>query len=132
LVGDVLNNSGGGVTFEFKTKFGGTTVLDTSAVSIASGANRIGFKLEAYLANLGATNSQYVSGFMSMLAGSAPANGIIANYPVLSSFYGLGQYTGLAIDTTTAQTLAVTVQMGSANASAECRLFTALLEQIQP
>ena len=127
--GDLLNNTGASATLEVKVKFGGTTVLDTGAISYGDGStNRIPLTLQVLIGNLGTTNAQRVRGLMQAYG---TASGITNGTMLLTSVYTLiGQYTGLALDTTVAQTLQVTVTLGSANANLEFRSFQVYVEQI--
>ena len=126
--GDLLNNTGGTATLEVKVKFGGTTVLDTAAISYGAGANRMPVTLQVLIGNLGATNAQRVRGLMFAYGtGVGITNGLM----LLTAPYTLiGQYAGLAIDTTLAQTLQVTVTLGSASANLEYRSFQVYVEQV--
>jgi hypothetical protein len=121
LLGDFLNNTGGNQTFLIKVKFGGTTVLTTpNTLTLTTSANRPTSNLSVLIQNLGATNSQLANGsFMSGPGG----NGVMGN-PLVD----VGEFQGLAIDTTVNQTLQVTVTLGAANAALEYRLFGAVLE----
>ena len=124
--GDYLNNTGGAGTVQVKFKFGGTTVLDTGALGFGGSANRTPITFDVLLGNLGVTNAQRVRGRIDAYA-TPVTNGMFAT---TSFTAGIGQYAGLAIDTTTAQTLQITVTLGSANALLEYRSFQVYVMQI--
>lgn len=130
-IGDYLNNSGSGAAFDMRVKFGGTTLIDYQATSIASNASRRDLLLGVDISAKNATNAQVVSGRLggtvATMAGSATitsilgTNGSTENKVVINS---------LALDSTTALTLEITIQHGVANANISGRALAVHLELI--
>jgi hypothetical protein len=142
--GDRLNNTGGSLPPQrFKLKLGPTTLLDTNVVganSLQTSGSRFGWIVRAEIMNLGAANSQlaFISGVVTALAGSGGGSVAFAT--------GEGVYTGAvydavvvasprfegfntaAVDTTSAQALALSVINASASASYETKLLGAAVE----
>jgi hypothetical protein len=102
LWGDFLNSSGGNSTCTIRVKYGGTTIF-TYAESLASDANRRNFKLKVDICYLNATNAQRA--FCEAQMSAPAANGSTAAV----SNQGISRDTTLTKDTTTSQTLLVSV-----------------------
>lgn len=133
FAGDSIDSSGSDSTIQFKVKFGGTTVLDSTAIPIQNNANHKTNRGSVLIANLGATNSQQVSGTLLQGGVSTPAGGTATN-GLMGTLVNsaVGEYAGLAIDTTTAQTLQITVTLGTANAALEYRSYQVYVELLVP
>ena len=134
LIGlDHFNNSGGNVNFRWRLKFGGTPVLDTGNILVGAGAVRGPIAFTAIGMNVGATNSQVWHGFTS---GMYSGGSIIGAAPLTTGegteFVGtespMQWQSTSAVDTTVAQALTFTIQMGTSAALAEAKLLAALVE----
>lgn len=144
--GDLLQNSGGAaVVPRFQLIFGGTTLFDTGtagSLTIANGATRGQWKLIAEIANLNAAGSQEAQFRLDLYNGGnvfAASNGAAfttgqGRYGVLDigvNFLALATgMTTSALDTTTAKALVLNTINGSASASYETKLYSALAEVI--
>lgn len=102
MYGDFLNNSGGNSTPTIRVKFGGTTIF-TYAESLASDANRRNFKLTVNISYQNATNAQIAFCEAHMSAPVANGSTAAVTNP------GISRDTTLTKDTTTSQTLLVSV-----------------------
>jgi hypothetical protein len=139
--GDWINNTGAAVaTPRLKLKFGATTVVDSNvlAAAWAAHADRRGWRLIAEIANLGAANAQLVTinmdaygavGGTSAAAGFTIGEGVITTATGISTFKMIGASSG-AVDTTTAQTLVLTVTLATANALEDMKLSYAAVELV--
>jgi hypothetical protein len=135
LKGDFLHNNVAGDTVRIRVKFGGTTFLsDTFDADNVIAALRQPWKLVIEIANLGVANSQHIDAqFWGRAATEpAPTNGIGAWDAVArDSVEGaMGISTLGTIDTTTAQTLDVTVQWSASSANDSWRRRYAVLELV--
>lgn len=129
IVGDMLENIGT-VNFTWRVKFGGTTLHD-SATNIGGTPSRLPFVMEIWLANLGATNSQFFACRVGLGAAftSTVGLGSINSADRLTAKV-LGSNGLHAIDTTVAQTLQATFQWASASASLSFRKRHAIIEVV--
>lgn len=140
--GDWVNNTGGAqAPPRFKLKLGATTLLDTNTTGAnwTAAASRYGWRLDAEIQNLGATNSQWanlrVDGVLQNGVGAAATafttgEGLVS---MLLSAGGFGLYSALggaagAVDTTAALALVFSVINGVANASYDTTLKGAVVE----
>jgi hypothetical protein len=102
--GTYTNNSGSNKTIRLRLKLGATTVLDKTSAAVATSATAANFFSTFIISNAGATNSQEAA--MQFLADRAGA--IVG--PIIM--------TGTAaVDTTSAQTLTITITHSAASAS---------------
>jgi hypothetical protein len=140
--GDSLANAGVLSGFRFKLKLGATTLLDTGVGNpgqmLSSDANRYGWRIQAEILNLGATNAQWATILGNFV--NTPNNGGVASFAVGEGRYVAGnggapqaltQFVGGnigAVDTTVAQALALSVILPASSASLEIKLLGALLE----
>ena len=109
--GTVFSNNGSGSTFRVKIKYGATTLYDSTSASVNDSSNTNPFEMNFILAANGATNAQKLAGrFETANVGAATAG---YGYMGVTTGNGTGVNTPLygtaAIDSTLAQTLAVTV-----------------------
>lgn len=136
--GDFINNSGGPVAGpRFQLLLGGTTLLDTNALTaFTASAGRFGWNLTAEILNLSAS-SQVASMDRRMYAGS----GLVAAQTTWTTGEGGGTTTsnsaldwgvnsGLSVNTAVACALVLNTINGSANAAYETKLLGALVEII--
>ena len=131
LVGDYLNNGGSAQTLRVRVKFGGTTVWDSTTANLANVANRRTVGMTVVLANKNATNSQAIGGFFWIGDNTAPTTGLGSiGVTVGNSAAYATQFTGTdpAANTTSNQTLEVTVQHNASGANLSCRRLAAMLE----
>lgn len=126
LIGDSLNNTGGGVNLTVKLKYGATTILSTGATSIGADASR---RMVVFTAVLGAQNSasaQTAWGEFKQAAGGA--GGTMAAFSGSAVILeGLGTATE---NSATDLALAITAQWASANANLSFRPYIVQVEQI--
>lgn len=139
-----LNNSASSFTSpRWKLKLGATTVLDTNAVTSAvswGSFNAVrGWRLVAEIANAGATNAQTAAidgRHTATTTGTASptdfavGQGMYAVDNADAQYFFTGANSGLAIDTTVAQALALTMTLPGANASLYMTLLGAVVEII--
>ena len=139
--GDILNNTGASHSFTLKVKFGGTTIYDSTGSGwvLATAAGRRPFKLLVELANLNATNIQFMGGEMLVGNATGATTGIGRLGDDVGSASGSQSSTqGLihmfssngthAVDTTAACTLEVTVTPSLNSASLSVRRKHGILE----
>lgn len=124
VIGDYLNNTGGGDTFTFRVKYGSTTYL-TAAWSTSTNANRKAFTGQFILSASGATNTQVAMGWASLADGADTANADGTMTTTQSSTNKLlaGTLNNGAEDTTGALNLVLTADhaASSANLSFRCQ-----------
>ena len=126
LAGDLVNNSGSDRSATLKISFGGTTFYQDAlnAAGLVNAANRRAWLIDFILQNANATNSQHLNGLFTIGRSTAPTTGIgsigtLASYFV-ANFGSDGS--NPTIDTTSAQTLTVTITLSFAHASFDWRL----------
>lgn len=91
-------------TVTVKVKFGGMTLTAVNGVALLASGTAKPFSIEVFLANRGATNSQYCLARVT----NPGAQGLLIGLAVTEQVDGTG-----AVDTTAAQTLSITVQFGT-------------------
>lgn len=140
LVGDYFNNSAATRTLQLKVKFGGTTIFDDTAGdavnAITVSAARRPLILQLWLGNQGATNAQFLGGFVSIgqPGGATTGIGDLAQMTLGSgsgtnqAFLPITSDGVAALDTTTDKLLDITVTHSAANASLSVRRQYAVLE----
>jgi hypothetical protein len=122
LYGDLQNNSGGAATYTLRTKLGGTTVMATAALSVASGGTRRNWNLDFQLTLRGVADSY---GFEVVNVTNAAAAGSTNTVALLHAGY-TGQVT---VDFDAADRLVeATVQPNTAGT--DFRLFGGFLRRI--
>jgi len=131
VFGEILNNSGTARTLTLRAKYGGTQFAGPAIATIASSASRRAVRLTALLAADGATNAQqgqaelHVGSAVGVAGPDGTATAGAANLDITA-------HTALAIDSTTNQTLLVTVLLGgTAHASWEYVMRAAYLEAVR-
>lgn len=132
---DHLQNSTSS-TFTWRLKFGGTTVMSVVTTVTISSANRGVMTFWAECMNAGAANAQVWHGnFGGLTSGGA----IVAQDLATGQGYTKGESGGAlavefawqntsTVDTSSAQPLALTVQMSNSHANIEAKLLAALIE----
>jgi len=119
-IGDVLSNAGTTPTLTVALTYGGTTFASAaiSAVLTAS-ANRRALLTRATLSANNATNAQVGSGEVTILEPNTVSG-------TLSSVFTcyVGMHNALTVDSTAAQTLAMTLTHNIADANISARVFT--------
>lgn len=123
--GDILNNSGGAVTFVLKFKYDDTTILTTKAISLGADANRRKWRAEIELI-AETTSAQRCSALAHI---SEPATDTWATDE--SSGVNVTGYGTAAEATSTSKDIKVTAQMGTAHASAEITAKMATVELLR-
>lgn len=122
--GDLINNSGGGIGYTYRVKLGATTVLATASFNVATSASRRKWTLEVWI--LGeSTTAQRIGGRLTV----SDIPGGAETMPQAQTLDFEGSNTS-AEDTSTAKTLALTVQMAVAGATVDSRLLGAVLERV--
>lgn len=124
LLGDHLNNSGGSVNLTIRAKFGGTTIGGTLWV-ITTSANRRAARLTVDIVAANSTTAQRTSTIQMI----ADANGVAGDISG-GNFQGPSAHNSLALDSTAAQTLSVTVEHGLAAATISFFARTVILESL--
>ena len=116
LMGDLLNNSGGNRTLRLRLKYGSTTIFDSTAITVGSGATRGGVSLHAELSARGATNEQVCIGRAWVGQGS----GVAGSAQTIAAGSGQlfhGQHNAIAEDSTGDLALAITAQLSASEAT---------------
>jgi hypothetical protein len=129
FLGSQLNNSGGNAGLTFRLSYGGT-VIGFSDTTVTPDADRGVVWGEAYLAAVGATNSQRSFSRVGVTAGVA---NVVANPPTVDTIAiatAFSSNNGLAIDSTQNQTLAITAQWGTAAATISYLLQMVVVEKL--
>lgn len=111
-IGDFLNNTGANQTFTLRVKYGGTTIHTFTSVSWASNVNRRASLFTVFLGAENATNAQ-----RSMMEHKQGGPGSDAGAANTGNDHNTSVNRGLTIDSTTDQTLEVTVQLPAADAN---------------
>lgn len=125
LLCDYLNNSGANRNLTVRVKLGATTMFGDARTAITVSANRRVILIDLILGNLNATNSQMVQGTFQLTAATA---GSVAGTGILDgATSGIGFMGTAAEDTTSAKTLAVTMEHSAANANLSVRARYATL-----
>lgn len=128
LGGDYQNTSGSNRDLTLRVKFGGTTLFSDIRSGLTSTAALAAWKLTLTLQNLNATNAQHLNGRWS-LSGRAAATTGLGDIDAADTFAGTiaSEGTDPTIDTTSAQTLEVSVQHSASSAAVAIRRKTATL-----
>lgn len=131
IVGSLFNNSGGTVTFTLRWKFGATTLFSDTYPTLAASATRRPIDFDIIFAADGSTSSQKFGGYMMLSVATAATTG--------NGDIGTDEQQGIApiegatssIDSTSDQTLKLTLQPSSASTSAEIFISYAYVELIK-
>lgn len=133
--GDALHNDGTNAGYpRFKLKLGATTLIDTGASSASSStatATRYPWFVEAWIQNLGAANSQWITFKLfvgTISGGNAPAYASWATGEAQTSGNSFGAVNAGAVDTTLSQALILSCVNATAATLQETKLYCALLE----
>jgi hypothetical protein len=140
LIGDYLNNTGAVRSLTVSVSFGGVTLwtetIGDGVNTIGASGNRRAMRISLEIANLGAANSQMMTGMIA-LSGLGAATGTGADLAGLTRLYTnagnserstFGSSGAIAVDTASAQALLVTVTHSTASASLSARLKYAIIE----
>lgn len=126
VFGRYLNNSGLNATFTLRVKYGGTTYYQGITPALATNASRRPCKFEVWLSANNATNSQRVWGQFAVGNVTATTTGegaFSAGDQVAMTWAG-----NAAIDSTAAQTFALTLEHSTANANVTFGRHYAVIE----
>lgn len=124
LLGDYLNNSGGGSALSFNVAFGAAS-LGFPYGSQSSGVNRRAILLNCDIAAKNATNAQ-------ILVGRAVLGGDVTEGTAATPIADIAGFRNNAtVDTTADVTLEITVQHGAANAAISARIETIHVELLK-
>ncbi len=134
---DYLNNTGGTSSLQIKIKLGGTTLYDDTIAAASVSASRRAMPIHFEITNAGVTNGQVMIGYIGLGEPGGATTGI-GNIGVMGTDPGSTlnrwsvpiQNPGVAVDTTAACALVVTVQHGTSNAAISARLKSALVEVV--
>ena len=127
--GVYLNNTGANQNYTIRVKYGGTTLIaDASGNITTSTVNRV-MRLDGELLANGATNSQVGWIRVGLSAPTAATTGL-GELGALNTRYNVASSTnaGIAVDSTAAQTLQVTWDFGTTNASLTFDAYYAVVE----
>lgn len=134
--GDMINNTGATTaTPAWQVVLGGTTVLTIGGVAAgwAASAGRFSWRAVAEIMNLGAANSQWcnlsVTVTGSFFSGSSIGTEGV-NYTLTNDIGGVQLGNSSTLDTTTAKSLALNVQLPVASASCDVTLKGAVVELV--
>ncbi len=125
IAGSLLVNVAGNLTI--RIKFGGVTILPGGPADLADDSTRAEFALRFTMLNLTTGTQKWSVEFVAL-----PGTG---DFPIVSGASGLKHHHGVgqassSVDTTTAQTLDVTVEWSVASANLSWRKELALLKEI--
>lgn len=115
-IGDYLNNSGVAADLTVKVTYGGTTIATWLFSAVAASATRRAV-LFAFILSAANSASAQVGGGMCSVGSAAGVTGQSA-----SVTQAMSAHTSATVDSGTAQTLAVTMQHGAANANLSVNL----------
>jgi hypothetical protein len=128
IAGDWLNDTGAARAPTLRVKFGGATVWGSvAATAIDQGSVRASWRMELWLSNLGADDANWLSGTFRLSNRAVGTVAGIGTFDLNSGTTGeyfvaeFGSNGPLSVDTSVAQTLAVTVQHDVADASLSFR-----------
>lgn len=132
LMGDYLHNATSTDTMTFKFKFGGTVqaAAEAHAFNSETNAGRIPWLMHVHVANLGATNSQFLEAIMRIRrpgAGTGATTGI-GGWQTADTWMNVATSTLGSADTTANQALDVTGTWSASSASNSWRVRYGLLE----
>lgn len=125
--GTAKNQTGSGRAFQIRLKFGGSTLVDCS-ITLASSATLTTFWVDVEIQNDAATNAQNVTLRATLPGGSAPATGTAggsAGTGAIRTVEGTG-----TVDTTSDQTLAVTLQLPVSDVNLYADIERGMLELV--
>lgn len=124
LVGDLLNNSAAAVTYTFRFKIGATTVITSNALSMTNGVNRRRWWVDGLITVVSLTDQR-----MGLEAAVAAASTTVLSLSANTSS-GAGFGTS-AEDLSAGKNLVVTVQLGTADANADCICHQSVLDVVK-
>lgn len=127
MLADQLNVSGVGQTFTIRVKYGGTTIHTFTSVSQNSNPDRRADFTTVFLGASNATNSQR-SYMEHKQGGTNSAAGAFGN----GNDHNNSVNSGIAVDSTADQTLAVTIQLSAADANLKFRRRGVWVEHYDP
>lgn len=122
--GDYLNNSGAGSDFTVKVKLGSTTIFTGPTVNHSANASRRSWTIKAYICAANATNAQRVDAQYVAPAIAHAVDGIAGSAG--NTLYA-ATHNSVAEDSTSALTLSITVQHGTAAATISAKALTVQL-----
>lgn len=123
IAGDFLQNAAAGDKFTLRLYYGGTVFVSIGGNDYGQTATRYGWHVYAQLAAAGATNVQAATGVGSRAFASGVAGGGVSGSDRIMSTHTSG-----AIDSTTDQTLDITIQNDTSSANESTRVFFVVLE----
>lgn len=126
LWGDLLNDSGGAVNFTWRIYFAGVEIWDSGALSLADATPRGPWFVDIILAAADSDAAQILVGRISIDARVAAATG---EGSFSTAAYDATILSDAAEDATVDQVLAVSIEMGTADAAAEISARYAILEE---
>lgn len=125
--GTILNNSGANVTYHFRGKIGATTVMSfpTGQFSFATGANRRKWRYQFDIF-FESTTAQETSAALAISQVNA------VSMPRIETNGTYVGYSACTEDFATAKNVIISIEMGTANANAECVLEGYYIEKVGP
>ncbi len=128
VLGAYKNNSGTNQTLRVRYKFGGTTVWNDVTANAANSSQERGFRFEFWIANQGVANSQTGAGtaFIGGTGTSTNGSGDLGSDETLADAHIT--FGDPAINTTSATSMEITVQMSTSNSGASVRQDLAYVE----
>ena len=127
LIGLYSNNDGAARDVTIKAKYGGTTIFDSGLVNLANNVDNRAVSFELKLSAGGATNNQDTFGEL-LIGLAAGTTGFSSTGDPAA--HRVATYSDLAINSSVAQTLAITVQHGTASLNITLRVEAVQTELI--
>ena len=130
ITGYLLQNQATGTTYTFKIKFGTTTIYQDTGPSIAQSANKLPFRIVGEIYNKNATNANACNALImiSNAGGATTGLGDVGNDENSTAVIMDSEGADTTKDTTTAQTLQVTVTMSVSDATVHTVIKHKLVE----
>jgi hypothetical protein len=129
ITGAYTNSTGANQTLRVRVKFGGVELWNDVTGNATTNANEHGVRIDLFLANDGAANSQTLTGDIDIggVGGATTGSGDLGNDEIQSTAI-ITTPSASTVDTTSAQTLEVTVQLSTATAGGSVRRDMAFAE----
>lgn len=118
-----LKKASTAASFSLRFKYGSTTLITTNTNDATTFSTAKKWWVEFLILSSGSTGTQEGSVVFNLVPDNTPANSAVESYSNTSVWTS-------AIDSTTAQNVAVTVQFGSASSSDEAIVYQAILEKL--
>lgn len=130
LYGDYLNNSGGTSTLRVQCAFGGTTMYDDTCSAQNASATRHPFKFEFLIGNQNSATSQVLGGMLTLGTSVSTTAGLgdLGAVIIAATGFNTSIFGTAAVNTTSSQTLTISVAHSATSTSTSIRRQMAILE----